>query len=133
MKKNISDKVQLGQTGILVSPVGCGVLPMGPGQLALPVEEGAKLICYALSKGINFIDTAQYYKTYPYIRRALEMLESRSEEADGAHAAAGSADDLRANFVSAAGEAGTPCHALTHPAAVQMPQAPCRIPTFRAR
>lgn len=106
MKKNISDKVQLGQTGILVSPVGCGVLPMGPGQLALPVEEGAKLICYALSKGINFIDTAQYYKTYPYIRRALEMLESRSEEADGAHAAAGSADDLRANFVSAAGEAG---------------------------
>lgn len=108
MKKNISDKVQLGQTGILVSPVGCGVLPMGPGQLALPVEEGAKLICYALSKGINFIDTAQYYKTYPYIRRALEMLESRSEEADGAHAAAGSADDLRANFVSAAGEAGNP-------------------------
>lgn len=108
MKKNISDKVQLGQTGILVSPVGCGVLPMGPGQLALPVEEGAKLICYALSKGINFIDTAQYYKTYPYIHRALEMLESRSEEADGAHAAAGSADDLRANFVSAAGEAGNP-------------------------
>lgn len=108
MKKNISDKVQLGQTGILVSPVGCGVLPMGPGQLALPVEEGAKLICYALSKGINFIDTAQYYKTYPYIRRALEMLENRSEEADGAHAAAGSADDLRANFVSAAGEAGNP-------------------------
>ena len=108
MKKNISDKVQLGQTGILVSPVGCGVLPMGPGQLALPVEEGAKLICYALSKGINFIDTAQYYKTYPYIRRALEMLESRSEEADGEHAAAGSADDLRANFVSAAGEAGNP-------------------------
>ena len=78
MKKNISDKVQLGNTGIWVSPVGCGVLPMGPGQLALPVDEGAGLICYALEKGINFIDTAQYYKTYPYIRRALEMLEGKS-------------------------------------------------------
>ena len=86
MKKNISDKVQLGQTGIRVSPVGCGVLPMGPGQLALPVDEGAELICYALSKGINFIDTAQYYRTYPYIRRALEMLEGRSVEACSAFA-----------------------------------------------
>ena len=81
MKKNISDRIQLGKTGIRVSPVGCGVLPMGPGQLALPVDEGAELVCYALSKGINFIDTAQYYRTYPYIRRALEMLEGRSVEA----------------------------------------------------
>ncbi len=76
MAKNISDRVQLGKTDIWVSPVGFGVLPMGPGQLALPVDEGAELICYALEKGINFIDTAQYYKTYPYIRRALEMLEA---------------------------------------------------------
>lgn len=81
MKKNISDRIQLGKTDIWVSPVGCGVLPMGPGQLALPVDEGAELICYALSKGINFIDTAQYYRTYPYIRRALEMLEGRSAKA----------------------------------------------------
>ena len=86
MKKNISDRIQLGKTGIWVSPVGCGVLPMGPGQLALPVDEGAELICYALSKGINFIDTAQYYRTYPYIRRALEMLEGRSVEACSAFA-----------------------------------------------
>ena len=109
MKKNISDKVQLGKTGIWVSPVGCGVLPMGPGQLALPVEEGAKLICYALSKGINFIDTAQYYKTYPYIRRALEMLGSRSSEVCGAHADAnsvptdGTASRLTAYSVPCAG------------------------------
>ncbi len=86
MKKNISDRIQLGKTGIQVSPVGCGVLPMGPRQLALPVDEGAELICYALSKGINFIDTAQYYRTYPYIRRALEMLEGRSVEACSAFA-----------------------------------------------
>ncbi len=79
MANNISDRIQLGKTDIWVSPVGFGVLPMGPGQLALPAMEGAELICYALEKGINFIDTAQYYKTYPYIRRALEMLGERVE------------------------------------------------------
>ena len=67
MKKNV-----LGRTGLEVSVAGFGVLPMGPSQLALPVEEGAAVIRYALERGINFIDTAQYYRTYPYIRRALE-------------------------------------------------------------
>lgn len=131
MKKNISDKVQLGKTGIRVSPVGCGVLPMGSGQLALPVDEGAELVCYALSKGINFIDTAQYYKTYPYIRRALEMLENRAAvisntdaRADASDASivdtsgggfassvptAGFADDLRTSSVPTAGSADDLC------------------------
>ena len=131
MKKNISDKVQLGKTGIRVSPVGCGVLPMGSGQLALPVDEGAELVCYALSKGINFIDTAQYYKTYPYIRRALEMLENRAAvisntdaRADASDASivdtsgggfaspvptADSADDLCASSVPTAGSADDLC------------------------
>ena len=63
----------LGNTGLEVSIAGFGVLPMGPSQLALPVEEGAAIIRYALQNGINFLDTAQYYRTYPYIRRALEM------------------------------------------------------------
>ena len=62
----------LGKTGIEVSVAGFGVLPMGPSQLALPVEEGAAVIRYALERGINFLDTAQYYRTYPYISRALE-------------------------------------------------------------
>jgi len=65
-------KVTLGNTGIEVSIAGFGVLPMGPSQLALPVEEGAGIIKYALKQGINFLDTAQYYRTYPYIRKALE-------------------------------------------------------------
>ena len=65
-------KVLLGRTGIEVSVAGFGVLPMGPSQLALPVEEGATILRYALDRGINFIDTAQYYRTYPYIRTALE-------------------------------------------------------------
>ena len=59
-------KVNLGNTGLSVSTVGMGVLPIGPGQLALPLEDGAEIICHAVKKGINFIDTAQYYRTYPY-------------------------------------------------------------------
>ncbi len=70
MKKNL-----LGNTGLEVSVAGFGVLPMGPSQLALPVEEGAELLKYALRHGINFIDTAQYYRTYPYIKKALEQGE----------------------------------------------------------
>lgn len=65
-------KVILGNTGIEVSVAGFGVLPIGPSQLALPVEEGANIIKYALKHGINFIDTAQYYHTYPYISKAME-------------------------------------------------------------
>ena len=89
MANNISDRIQLGKTDLWVSPVGFGVLPMGPGQLALPVDEGAELICYALEKGINFIDTAQYYKTYPYIRRALEMLGVGDAEIIGDNSSSG--------------------------------------------
>ncbi len=62
----------LGNTGIEVSVAGFGVLPMGPSQLNLSVEQGAGVIRYALEQGFNFLDTAQYYRTYPYIRRALE-------------------------------------------------------------
>ena len=43
MKKNL-----LGTTGIEVTAAGFGVLPMGPSQLALPLEEGAAILRYAL-------------------------------------------------------------------------------------
>ena len=64
-------RVILGKTELSVSICGFGVLPMGPAQLALPVEKGAAIIRHALNNGINFLDTAQYYRTYPYIREAL--------------------------------------------------------------
>lgn len=73
-------KVNLGKTNLSVSKAGMGVLPIGPGQLALPLEEGAEIICHAVRSGINFIDTAQYYRTYPYIKRALAMMASSSQE-----------------------------------------------------
>ncbi|MDR1797901.1 MAG: aldo/keto reductase [Clostridiales Family XIII bacterium] len=66
------EKRSLGNTGLLVSPVGMGVLTVGRTQLDLPLDAGAALIRYALSRGINFLDTAEYYETYPYIQAALK-------------------------------------------------------------
>lgn len=65
---------KLGRTGIEVSPIGFGVLTVGETQLNMPVKKGAKVLEYALRNGINFLDTAQYYKTYPYIKRALKKV-----------------------------------------------------------
>lgn len=65
-------KVKLGNTDLMVTPVGFGVLTVGNTQLNLSIEEGAEILRYALEKGINFLDTAQYYETYPYIREALK-------------------------------------------------------------
>lgn len=67
MKKNM-----LGKTGIQVTPVGFGVLTVGFTQLNLSIEEGAAVLRYAMDSGINFLDTAQYYQTYPYIKKALK-------------------------------------------------------------
>ncbi len=67
MKKN-----QLGKTGIQVTEVGFGVLTVGKSQLNLSVDEGASVLRYAMECGINFLDTAEYYETYPYIRKALK-------------------------------------------------------------
>ncbi len=63
---------KLGKTGLMVSEIGFGVLTVGNTQLNLSIEEGAELIRYAMDRGMNFLDTAQYYETYPYIREALK-------------------------------------------------------------
>jgi len=65
-------KCSLGKTGIKVTELCFGALPIGPLQANISVEKGAKLIRAALEKGINFIDTAEGYKTYPHIKKALE-------------------------------------------------------------
>ena len=65
-------KYSLGKTGIKVTELCFGALPIGPLQANISVEKGAKLIRTALERGINFIDTAEGYKTYPHIKKALE-------------------------------------------------------------
>ncbi|MGB9803007.1 aldo/keto reductase [Desulfofundulus sp.] len=61
---------ELGQTGIIVSRLCFGALTVGPLQAALPVDRGAAVIRRALESGVNFIDTAECYQTYPYIYEA---------------------------------------------------------------
>lgn len=67
MRKN-----KLGNTGLEVTPVGFGVLTIGKTQLNMSIEDGSSVLKYALECGINFLDTAQYYDTYHYIKHALK-------------------------------------------------------------
>ncbi|HZK33312.1 MAG TPA: aldo/keto reductase [Tissierellaceae bacterium] len=69
------EKVSLGRTGIEVSKLCFGSLTMTPFQANLTIEEGAYLIEYAFSKGINFIDTAEIYDNYHYIKTALKGIK----------------------------------------------------------
>ena len=66
------DRIKLGNTGIEVSKLCFGSLTMTPFQANLSIKEGAQLIQYAYAKGINFIDTAEIYENYRYIKEALK-------------------------------------------------------------
>ena len=60
--------IVLGNTSIKVSRMCFGSLTIGPLQRNLPLAEGSSLIRTALEAGVNFIDTAQLYRNYSYIR-----------------------------------------------------------------
>ena len=62
----------LGRTGISVSRLVYGTLPMGPLQASLSPEDGGRLIRHALDLGVNTLDTAELYGSYPHIRSGLE-------------------------------------------------------------
>lgn len=81
MKNNI-----LGKTGMEVTELCFGALPMGPLQKNLPVEECTEITVAALESGINFIDTAQGYRVYEPIRRALKKVKNRPIIATKSHA-----------------------------------------------
>lgn len=67
MKYNI-----LGRTGIKVSELCFGILPMGPLQADMPVEDGGRLLLSAMEQGITFFDSAQMYGSYAHLRYALD-------------------------------------------------------------
>lgn len=67
------ETVQVGARDVRVTRLCFGTLTMGPLQRSLPVERGAQLIAYAAERGVTFVDTAEYYRTYPYIREALRV------------------------------------------------------------
>lgn len=66
------DSCILGRTGLRVSRLCFGALTIGPLQANLPLSQGAAVIKEALDAGVNFIDTAELYGTYSYIREALQ-------------------------------------------------------------
>lgn len=65
------DYSMLGNSGLRVSRVCFGALTIGPTQKNLSLEEGSRVILRAIDLGINFIDTAKTYGTYPYIKHVL--------------------------------------------------------------
>jgi len=67
----------LGQTGIQVSRLGFGALTVGPLQAGLTPAAGGQVLAYALEQGINFVDTAQLYRSYAHIREGIKMTGQR--------------------------------------------------------
>lgn len=75
MKRNA-----LGNSGINVTELCFGALPIGPNQYGLSSDEGRELIKEAILNGVNFLDTAQSYRTYPHIRKALDSLKGKGND-----------------------------------------------------
>jgi len=67
---NVRDAAGTVKETLKVSKLCFGSLCIGPLQSDLAVADGAEIIRCALRLGVNFIDTAQLYETYPYIARA---------------------------------------------------------------
>ncbi len=62
----------LGHSGIEVTELCIGTLIHGYLQADMTPQEGAAAVRRALELGVNFIDTAKGYKTYPHIRKGIE-------------------------------------------------------------
>lgn len=67
----------LGATGLVVTELCFGALPMGPLQKNLLLEAQAEVVAAALGAGINFVDTAQMYRTYPAVREGIRVAGMR--------------------------------------------------------
>jgi 1-deoxyxylulose-5-phosphate synthase len=74
-KRTAADQVTLGSTGIKLSRLGVGTgSKNGDVQRALGKEGFNKLIRYAYDQGLTYIDTADAYKTHPYVADAIKGL-----------------------------------------------------------
>jgi predicted aldo/keto reductase-like oxidoreductase len=103
---------ELGRTGLRVSALCFGALPLGPLQANLPVEEGGELILEALRRGVNFIDTAEMYRTYPHVRWALERFEGPVVLASKSTAAG--YEDMKNAIEKGLEEMGRDCFEIFH-------------------
>ncbi|WP_333522126.1 aldo/keto reductase [Dendrosporobacter sp. 1207_IL3150] len=62
----------MGKSQLKVSKLCFGALTIGCLQANLPLQDGAAVIEEALDAGVNFIDTAELYQTYGYIKEAIK-------------------------------------------------------------
>lgn len=67
-------RIPFGTRGLQVPRLCFGTLPLGPLQHDLPPSRGAELILQAARHGLAFVDTAEYYETYPHIALALREM-----------------------------------------------------------
>ncbi|MBN1465004.1 aldo/keto reductase [candidate division KSB1 bacterium] len=75
LKKTAADQVLLGATGLKISRlgIGCGTHG-GRVQRDLGTDGFNSLIHYAFDHGITYLDTADSYRTHPFIRDAIKGL-----------------------------------------------------------
>jgi len=78
--------IELGQTGIVVSEMCAGTLPLGTLQAKVPTDDGAAAIRRAIDLGVNFIDTAQAYGTYHHVAHAIAGVEKELVIGSKSHA-----------------------------------------------
>lgn len=97
-------QVRLGNTGIEINPLVYGTLPLGPLQAAVSPEQGGRLIRHALESGVNLVDTAELYQTYPHIRQAAAGFRGELFIASKTHANTGA--EARAHVERALRELG---------------------------
>jgi len=67
---------KLGCTNLTVSKLCFGSLTISPLQADLSVEDGADVILFSMEMGVNFIDTAEFYRNYQYINKVLKKAKS---------------------------------------------------------
>jgi aryl-alcohol dehydrogenase-like predicted oxidoreductase len=84
--------VKFGETGLHVSSLVFGTLPLGTLQARVPEAEGGRLIRLALERGVNLIDTAYMYGTFGHVREGIRgytgevMVASKTHAEDAATA-----------------------------------------------
>jgi aryl-alcohol dehydrogenase-like predicted oxidoreductase len=78
--------VRLGNTGIEVTELCFGTLTMSWLQTGMSPDEGGPVIRRALELGVNFIDTAQAYRTYEHVAAAIKGRKTMPVIATKSHA-----------------------------------------------
>jgi aryl-alcohol dehydrogenase-like predicted oxidoreductase/NAD-dependent dihydropyrimidine dehydrogenase PreA subunit len=102
----------LGNTGISISPLVFGTLPLGYLQANLTPAEGGRLIRYALERGVTMLDTATLYETYQHVSAGLQGFRGKVVVVTKTHA--NDAATARAHVERGLRELGRECLDIVH-------------------